>query len=130
VTRRLLPVLVASCAALCACGGGGGGGGGSGGGGGGSGGGGGASGGGSHATGPSTHAAAVSGRALFSQACGACHTLTGHNDPRHQGGDLRGFHASRAQFLQLAAEMPVRHPLNSAQLQSVVGFVMSVEARH
>jgi mono/diheme cytochrome c family protein len=103
VTRRLLPVLVAvllaSCGAVSACGG-------------------------SHG-----HAVASSeGRALFDQACGACHTLTGHNDPRHQGGDLRGFHASRAQLYQLAAEMPVRRPLSRAQLQTVVRFVMAVEA--
>jgi mono/diheme cytochrome c family protein len=91
-------VLVASCAALSACGGGHG------------------------------HAAAASGRALFEQACGACHTITGHNDPRHQGGDLRNFHAGRAQFLQLAAEMPVRRPLRREQLQAVVRFVTAVEA--
>lgn len=71
---------------------------------------------------------ADSGRPLFSQACGACHTLTGHDDPRHQGGDLRAFHASRAQFLQFASEMPVRHALSHAQLQAIVRFVMSVEA--
>jgi mono/diheme cytochrome c family protein len=73
-------------------------------------------------------AAASSGRALFTQACGACHTLTGHNDPRHQGGDLRGFHASRTQLDQLASEMPVRRPLSREQLQAVVGFVMGAEA--
>ncbi len=90
-------MLVASCAAVSACGGG-------------------------HGR------AAASGRALFDQACGACHTLTGHNDPRHQGGDLRGFHASRAQFLQLTEEMPVRRPLSPGQLQALVRFVMAVEA--
>lgn len=68
-----------------------------------------------------------SGRALFAQACGACHTLTGHNDPRHQGGDLLGFHATRAQFLQFAAEMPVRRPLSEAQLEAVVRFVRRVQ---
>jgi mono/diheme cytochrome c family protein len=77
-----------------------------------------------------SHAAASSGRALFTQACGACHTLTGHNDPRHQGGDLRDFHASRTQLGQLAAEMPVRRPLSREQLQAVVAFVMGVEATH
>ena len=75
------------------------------------------------------HAAASSeGRTLFAQACGACHTLTGHNDPRHQGGDLRGFHASHAQLYQLAAEMPLRRPLSRGQLEAVVRFVMAVEA--
>jgi mono/diheme cytochrome c family protein len=73
---------------------------------------------------------ASSGRALFSQACGACHTLSGHNDSRHQGGDLLGFHASRTQFVQLASEMPVRHPLSGGQLQAVVRFVRAMEAKH
>jgi mono/diheme cytochrome c family protein len=91
-------VLVASCTAVSACGGGHG------------------------------HAAASSGRALFDQACGACHTLTGHNDPRHQGGDLRAFHATSSQFLQLAGEMPVRRPLSRGQLGTVVRFVRAVEA--
>jgi mono/diheme cytochrome c family protein len=96
-------VLVAACAAVSACGGGG-------------------------TSQHRAHAKPTAGQALFIQACGACHTLTGHNDPRHQGGDLRDFHATRVQFLQLAGEMPVRRPLTSAQLQSVVAFVMAVEA--
>jgi mono/diheme cytochrome c family protein len=96
-------VLVAACAAVGACGG-------------------------SGAPQHRAHATPTSGQALFTQACGACHTLTGHDDPRHQGGDLRDFHATRVQFLQLAGEMPVRRPLTSAQLQSVVAFVMAVEA--
>ena len=82
------------------------------------------------AGGTSLAAGAASGRVLFSQACGACHTLTGHNDPRHQGGDLRYFHASRTQFQQLASEMPMRRPLSRLQLQAVVRFVMSVETRN
>ncbi|MGZ4169618.1 MAG: c-type cytochrome [Solirubrobacteraceae bacterium] len=101
MTRRpLLALLVGCCAAVSACDG-------------------------------HTHGAAVaaSGRALFTQACGACHTLTGHNDPRHQGGDLRDFHATRTQFFQLASEMPVRHPLSQTQLTAVVRFVMGLEAR-
>jgi mono/diheme cytochrome c family protein len=69
------------------------------------------------------------GRELFTQACGACHTLRGHNDARHQGGDLLDFHATRPQMLQLAGEMPVRHPLSPGQLDAVVTFVMSLEAR-
>lgn len=72
--------------------------------------------------------APASGRALFDQACGACHTLSGHNDPRRQGGDLLGFHATHAQMLQLAGEMPVRHPLSQSQLEAVVRYVMALEA--
>ncbi|MGH2896377.1 MAG: c-type cytochrome [Solirubrobacteraceae bacterium] len=98
MSRRLLPMLVACGVAVSACGGG------------------------------HRHAAASSGHALFSQACGACHTLTGHNDPRHQGGDLRDFHSSHTQLLQLAAEMPVRRPLSRRQLEAVVRFVSTVEA--
>ncbi|MFL5862118.1 MAG: c-type cytochrome [Solirubrobacteraceae bacterium] len=71
---------------------------------------------------------APSGRVVFARACRGCHTLTGHNDARHQGGDLLGFHSTRPQMLQLAREMPVRHPLSPAQLQAVVRFVMAVEA--
>ncbi len=99
-------MLLTACAALSACGGSGHG----------------------HPAGTSDATASATGRALFTQACGACHTLTGHNDARHQGGDLRNFHASRAQFVQLASEMPVRHALSHAQLQAIVRFVMSVEA--
>ena len=103
MTRPLLPALVAVCAALSACGGNGT----------------------RHRSAP---APTASGQALFGQACGGCHTLTGHDDPRHQGGDLRGFHSSRAQLFQLSAEMPVRRPLTRAQLDAVVDFVMAVEA--
>jgi mono/diheme cytochrome c family protein len=100
VTRRpLLALLLSCCAAVSACGG-------------------------------QTHgaAAASSRRTLFTEACGACHTLTGHSDPRHQGGDLLDFHATGTQFLQLASEMPVRHPLSRTQLNAVVRFVMGLEA--
>jgi mono/diheme cytochrome c family protein len=103
VTSRLLPLLVAACVAVSACGG-------------------------ARARPDDAHVRTASGRALFGQACSACHTLSGHNDARHQGGDLRGFHASRAQLLQLAGEMPVRRPLTRVQLDAVVRFVMAVEA--
>lgn len=93
-----LALLAACCAALSACGG--------------------------QAHGAPT---ASAGRTLFAQACGACHTLTGHNDPRHQGGDLLGFRATRTQLLQFASEMPVRHPLSPAQLDAVVRFVRGLE---
>jgi mono/diheme cytochrome c family protein len=69
-----------------------------------------------------------SARALFTEACGACHSLTGHNDPRRQGGDLLNFHATHEQLLQLASEMPVRHPLTEAQLDAVVRYVRALEA--
>lgn len=72
-----------------------------------------------------------SGRVVFTQACGACHSLSGHNDPRQQGGDLLNFSATRTQMMQLAGEMPVPRPLSRSQLRAVVSFVMDAEqARH
>ncbi len=70
-----------------------------------------------------------SGRVVFGEACGACHSLTGVEDPRRQGGDLLHFHARRRQLQQLAAEMPVPRPLSSAELRAVVGYVLAVERR-
>jgi mono/diheme cytochrome c family protein len=107
VRRLLLPVLAAACAASSVAGCGGGGGGGQ-----------------SHGR----TAGTAAGHALFTRACGACHTISGHEDPRRQGGDLLGFRSTRRQLLQLAAEMPVRHPLTESQLEAVVDFVMSMEA--
>jgi mono/diheme cytochrome c family protein len=72
----------------------------------------------------------ASAGALFGEACGACHTLSGADDPRRQGGDLLHFHSSRTQLLQLTREMPVRRALTEAQLRAVVGYVMAVERRH
>jgi mono/diheme cytochrome c family protein len=71
-----------------------------------------------------------SGRVLFGMACSACHTLSGGDDPRRQGGDLLRFHASRTQLLELAREMPVRRALTEAELRAVVGYLMAVERRH
>lgn len=110
-------VVVAAAAGALAvggCGGGGSGGGGAGGGGGGGG----------------ATPAAISGRQVFIQACAACHSLTGHNTARQQGGDLLHFHATRRQTLQLTAEMPVlHHRLTQAQLAAVVDYIMAVERR-
>jgi mono/diheme cytochrome c family protein len=70
-----------------------------------------------------------SGRVLFGQACAACHSLSGVEDPRRQGGDLLHFHATRTQLHELTAEMPVRRTLTEAQLRAVVGYVLAVERR-
>ncbi|MGI8714626.1 MAG: hypothetical protein ACR2NR_15905 [Solirubrobacteraceae bacterium] len=70
-----------------------------------------------------------SARALFGQACGACHSLSATDDPRRQGGDLLRFRSSRTQLLQFASEMPVRRALSPAQLQAVVDFLREVERR-
>jgi mono/diheme cytochrome c family protein len=69
------------------------------------------------------------GRTVFAQACSACHSLSGADDPRRQGGDLLAFHASRTQMTQLTDEMPVRHPLTDPELAAVVSYVMGVEQR-
>lgn len=69
------------------------------------------------------------GRALFTEDCSVCHSLSGRASPRQQGGDLLGFHASRAVMTQFAAEMPVRHRLSQAQLRAVADYVVAVERR-
>jgi mono/diheme cytochrome c family protein len=79
-------------------------------------------------SGRSQSAAEDSGKTVFAQACASCHTLTGRYDPRRQGGDLLAFDSSRAQMLELAGEMPVRHPLSRRRLNAVVRYVMAVES--
>ena len=68
-----------------------------------------------------------SGRVLFAQACQACHSLTGHQSPSQQGGDLRGVRLSRPVALQFAREMPVRRPLSRGQLAAVVDYIALVQ---
>jgi mono/diheme cytochrome c family protein len=71
-----------------------------------------------------------SGKAVFAEHCSVCHSLTGRDDPRLQGGDLLGFHASRAQVVQFVRQMPVIHqPLTADELQAVVDYVMAAERR-
>jgi len=69
------------------------------------------------------------GKTLFVQACGACHTLSGIDSPTHQGGDLLGFHMSRATLLQFAREMPLRHRLTSAEFATVADYILAVQRR-
>jgi mono/diheme cytochrome c family protein len=69
------------------------------------------------------------GQALFAQDCEVCHSLTGHESPVRQGGDLLGLRVSRGAMLQFVGEMPVRHPLSSAQVRTVTDYVLAVEAR-
>ena len=68
-----------------------------------------------------------SGRALFADSCAGCHSLSGVQSARRQGGDLLHFHASSQQMLELVREMPVRHPLSPPELRAVAGYVMEVE---
>jgi mono/diheme cytochrome c family protein len=70
-----------------------------------------------------------SGRSLFTQACGFCHSLTGQDSPSKQGGDLLGVRLRRPVALQFAREMPVRHPLSPAQLAAIVDYIALVQRR-
>jgi mono/diheme cytochrome c family protein len=84
----------------------------------------------SRSSGTSGTGTAASGREVFAVHCSVCHSLTGRNDPRLQGGDLLGFHAGRRQVVQFVREMPVVHgPLSNAELQAVVDYVIAAERR-
>ncbi len=67
------------------------------------------------------------GGVLFDQACGQCHSLSGRDDPFHQGGDLLRVRSSRPQLLEFAREMPLYRPLNGAQLSAIVDYVRAVQ---
>jgi len=69
------------------------------------------------------------GRALFAQDCSACHSLSGRESPRRQGGDLLGARLSPGVMLEFVREMPVRRPLSPADLAAVTDYVLSVQ-RH
>ncbi|MGH2870675.1 MAG: c-type cytochrome [Solirubrobacteraceae bacterium] len=71
----------------------------------------------------------ASGRSLFAQACGFCHSLTGHESPSKQGGDLLGVRLRRPVALQFAREMPVRPRLSHAELAAIVDYIALVQRR-
>jgi mono/diheme cytochrome c family protein len=77
--------------------------------------------------GGSSTSSAPSGRALFARDCSACHSLTGVESPKHQGGDLLHADFSHTAMLQFAREMPVRTPLTRTELERVADYVVSVE---
>jgi len=66
---------------------------------------------------------------VFASSCAGCHTLTGVNSPRHQGGDLLHVHLSRADLVQFTREMPVRHPLTATEIGAVTAYVLAAEHR-
>ncbi len=70
-----------------------------------------------------------SGRALFAEDCSGCHSLSGIESPKRQGGDLLGVHLSPAITLQFTREMPVPRRLNQAELTAVADYVVAVERR-
>jgi mono/diheme cytochrome c family protein len=67
------------------------------------------------------------GQALFAQDCSSCHSLSGRQAPRRQGGDLVGLHVGREAMLQFVREMPVSHRLSPAEVRAVAGYVLAVE---
>lgn len=75
---------------------------------------------------PSSRATAA-GRTLFTGSCGGCHSLSGHNAPSRQGGDLLGVRLRRPIALQFAREMPVRHRLTEAQLGTIVDYIAAIQ---
>lgn len=77
--------------------------------------------------GSGSSAGASPGRALFAGSCSACHSLTGHDSPARQGGDLLGVHLRRTVALQFAREMPVRRPLTGAELGAIVDYIAGVQ---
>lgn len=80
-------------------------------------------------TGPAPVARA-GGAALFRQDCAGCHSLTGHNSARRQGGDLLALRVDAPAMLEFVTEMPVRRPLSSQQARTVAAYVLAVEAAH
>jgi len=82
---------------------------------------------GSASTPPPSSGATAAARTQFAGSCGGCHTLTGHDIPSHQGGDLLGVRLRRPVALQFAREMPVRRRLTEAQLSTIVDYIAAVQ---
>jgi mono/diheme cytochrome c family protein len=72
-------------------------------------------------------ASGPSGKALFAEDCSSCHSLSGVQSPRRQGGDLLGAHFSSAVMLQFTRVMPTRRRLTPVELRTVAEYVVSVQ---
>jgi mono/diheme cytochrome c family protein len=81
------------------------------------------------ACGASHPAAPSGGKTLFTQACGACHTVSGVSPPSKQGGDLLRVHLKRPVMIQFAREMPMRRRLTPVELDAVVDYVLGLQHR-
>jgi mono/diheme cytochrome c family protein len=81
------------------------------------------------ACGAGHRATSTDGRALFHQACGVCHTISGVNTPSRQGGDLLAVHLRRPVLLQFAREMPLRRRLGTDELNTIADYILTVQ-RH
>ena len=75
-------------------------------------------------------ASAVSGASLFAANCSSCHTLTGPSGRVTQGGDLAGSRMSEALIISFTRIMPVRRPLNAAEVRAVARYVLAAQRRH
>ncbi len=68
----------------------------------------------------------LSGAEVFARSCAACHSLVGNESHYKQGGDLVGYHLSRAQLTLMTRSMPTR-PLSRAELAAVVSYVLRTQ---
>ncbi len=75
-----------------------------------------------------TSSATTRGTRVFAQNCHSCHSLVGDESEHKQGGDLLGYHMSRAQLLGFTREMPTRR-LSPAQLDAVVNYILAVQSK-
>ena len=66
------------------------------------------------------------GAKIFQRACGACHTLTGH-DTQVDGGDLGLLHGTVSEVADFSQIMPARHPLTAIEIRQVAEYVVGVE---
>lgn len=77
-------------------------------------------------SGASQRAQLAEGRALFTQSCSGCHTLTGH-DTRATGGDLAIADLDVAEILSFIHVMPVH--LTTREAQVVAGYVHAARSK-
>jgi mono/diheme cytochrome c family protein len=71
----------------------------------------------------------VSGAVVFARDCRACHSLIGNESEHKQGGDLLGYHLTRAEWLSFTKVMPAKRPLSKAELNAVVDYVLAAQKR-
>jgi mono/diheme cytochrome c family protein len=81
------------------------------------------------ACGASHSSVSAGGKALFTQACGACHTVSGLSTPSRQGGDLLAVRLSRPVLIQFAREMPVPRRLTPVELDSIADYILGLQRR-
>lgn len=71
----------------------------------------------------------VSGAVVFAHDCQSCHSVIGNESEHKQGGDLLGFHLTRADWLSFTRVMPAKRPLTPAELNAVVDYVLQAQKR-